>query len=343
MTVRGEHPIDDLQELLDGRLNDARRAEVERHVASCEPCRFELETLRTGRDAVRGLIEEVPPRLEANILGALDREDRERGLVGEAAGHAGGETGGAPGDAAADTARDDTPRDGSVISMPSSDAGPKTGPRFPVWTAAAAVIAIVSLAAWLSSDRRRGLEPTIASDDVERPAVAGDASTDPAVDPAVERAKLEGRLPSVMAADFRAYRDGDLTLATTTRDPLELESFFETESLGHETRVLDLAMMDYTVAGGGVVGTTLRRAMFVYEGPEGVRLMCQMFAALLERLPEGGDPLEHDGIAFRVYERDGVTIVFWMEGDVMCALSSDAPRDEVVGLALEKAMKALAT
>jgi hypothetical protein len=44
---------------------------------------------------------------------------------------------------------------------------------------------------------------------------------------------------------------------------------------------------------------------------------------------------------FVIYERRGVTLVFWMEGDVMCVLSSDIGREEVVGLAFAKAMAAV--
>jgi hypothetical protein len=42
-----------------------------------------------------------------------------------------------------------------------------------------------------------------------------------------------------------------------------------------------------------------------------------------------------------VYERDGVTSVFWQEGTVVCVLASDLPREEVVQLAYAKAMKAV--
>jgi hypothetical protein len=64
-----------------------------------------------------------------------------------------------------------------------------------------------------------------------------------------------------------------------------------------------------------------------------------MYLGTLEELPEPSRTLEHDGIAFRVYERDGRTMVFWEEGDVVCVLTSDAPAQAVIDLSFAKAVK----
>jgi hypothetical protein len=40
-----------------------------------------------------------------------------------------------------------------------------------------------------------------------------------------------------------------------------------------------------------------------------------------------------------VYERDGRTMVFWEEGDVVCVLTSDAPAQAVIDLSFAKAVK----
>jgi hypothetical protein len=48
---------------------------------------------------------------------------------------------------------------------------------------------------------------------------------------------------------------------------------------------------------------------------------------------------ENNGIRFHVYRKDGLTLVFWQEGTVMCVLASDAPGEEVIQLAFAKAVR----
>jgi hypothetical protein len=44
------------------------------------------------------------------------------------------------------------------------------------------------------------------------------------------------------------------------------------------------------------------------------------------------------GFEFRIYSRGGTTLVVWREGEVLCALAGTGDRDQVVGLAIAKAM-----
>ncbi len=70
-------PGEDLQDLLDGRLVSARRAELEAHVADCAPCRETLATLSWARQAAARLpVQEPPPELLAKMARMLDREAR---------------------------------------------------------------------------------------------------------------------------------------------------------------------------------------------------------------------------------------------------------------------------
>ncbi len=70
-------PGEDLQDLLDGRLVSARRAELEAHVADCAPCRETLATLSWARQAAaQVLVHEPPPELLKQVALALDREAR---------------------------------------------------------------------------------------------------------------------------------------------------------------------------------------------------------------------------------------------------------------------------
>jgi len=70
-------PGEDLQDLLDGRLLSARRAEIEAHVADCPQCRQTLATLSWARQAAARLpVHEPPPELPTQVARALDREAR---------------------------------------------------------------------------------------------------------------------------------------------------------------------------------------------------------------------------------------------------------------------------
>ena len=53
-----------------------------------------------------------------------------------------------------------------------------------------------------------------------------------------------------------------------------------------------------------------------------------------------GEVREHAGITFHVHRMAGRTVVAWQEGRVTCALVSDGEPNEVLQLAIAKAMKA---
>jgi len=73
----GEHPGDDLHLLLDGRLEAARAAEVEAHVAGCARCQRELEALRRVKAVLREHVPMVPvpddvaARVRATMYGTV--------------------------------------------------------------------------------------------------------------------------------------------------------------------------------------------------------------------------------------------------------------------------------
>jgi anti-sigma factor RsiW len=263
MTQENGHPAVALQELLDGRLDEGQRAEVERHVAECERCRRELEVLRWARRTLRdtATAEAAPATLADEVRAGLDRED---GVVG------------AP-----------TPR-----------------PRRSWLRPLAAAAALVALALALPF-----LRPT-------------------------------PDVPSSLARDFTDYRAGRLALDRTASDVATIEQFFSEQDLGFEARVLDLAMMGYEPVGGRVHEVDGEpSAFFVYRGPDGQVLLCEMFRGRVTDLPEEAERRTNDGIDFRIYERDGKTVVAWQEGVVVCVLVSDLPREDVILLAFAKAMK----
>ena len=68
---------EELQDLLDARLADPRRAEVHSHVQECTRCRRELEALRIASERARAIATNlpVPPELMQRVSRALDAED----------------------------------------------------------------------------------------------------------------------------------------------------------------------------------------------------------------------------------------------------------------------------
>ena len=147
------------------------------------------------------------------------------------------------------------------------------------------------------------------------------------------------RLPEVVARDFRAFRTQKLALELSTGDVKQMEAYFAQRGLTFNTRVFDLAMMNYRLEGGRVEPSRRQpRAQFVYRGPANQSLLCQMFVGRVAELPAGAVARENKGIQFHVYETNGLTAVFWQEAAVVCALISDIPKEEVVQLAFAKAM-----
>ncbi len=148
------------------------------------------------------------------------------------------------------------------------------------------------------------------------------------------------RLPEVVARDFRAFQTQKLALELSTGDVKTMEAYFSERRLPFNTRVFDLAMMNYRLEGGRVAPSGRQpRAQFVYRGPANQALLCQMFVGRVAELPAGAVMRENKGIQFHVYETNELTSVFWQEGALVCALVSDIPKEEVVQLAFAKAMK----
>jgi anti-sigma factor RsiW len=75
--MNGAHDDEILSELVDGRLDDLRVAEVEQHLASCDACRTLVADLRRLKaDAARLPIQRPPARVWARIAAQLPDADR---------------------------------------------------------------------------------------------------------------------------------------------------------------------------------------------------------------------------------------------------------------------------
>ncbi len=147
-------------------------------------------------------------------------------------------------------------------------------------------------------------------------------------------------IPAEVAADFRRLTAGTLPLEVVTSDVAALEQRLATAGLGFTSRVFDFGMMDYRLTGGGrhrVAGTP--SALFAYAGPGNLRLLCEMFRGLVSVLPTPVERRSNDDIEFLVYREGDITVVFWQEGEVMCALAADGDPEAAVRLAFAKAVR----
>ncbi len=75
--TKTEHPIDAIQDALDGRLDPSVRASLDAHLGICDVCRGEYERLAWTKRQLASLREEtsMPASLPAQIQEALDAED----------------------------------------------------------------------------------------------------------------------------------------------------------------------------------------------------------------------------------------------------------------------------
>ncbi len=171
----------------------------------------------------------------------------------------------------------------------------------------------------------------------------GDDSGDPTVaeKPPVEVAPpIRLALAEEVARDVEGLVDGSWRLARDSAEGPELEHWFAEEGIAFETRVFDLAMMQFGLEGGS--RKTLAghpSAAFAYRGPDGNLVLCQMFPGDESELPEGVTVTEHDGITFYSYQVGNVAMTFWREGPVLCVLASLLDAEQVLALSQAKAMK----
>ena len=140
--------------------------------------------------------------------------------------------------------------------------------------------------------------------------------------------------------DASEFAVGRLRLDLQTTTPAILEAHFKRTGLDFSTRVLDLRMMGYELVGGSrhaVDGHP--SALFIYRGPAGESVLCQMFKADLQPFVRGSKRRQHNGIDFYIHRRGAITAVFWAEGGVICMLQSSADPEATIALAMAKAMR----
>lgn len=305
MTSEPRHLKEELQELLDGCLSAESQLEVKDHLKYCEECSRELKALRWTKQFVRQtyVAEPVPAKLEENILVALDLEDR------MAASHAVRSWNWWP-------PRRSIPAYGFLLCVAITVAISYFVFRKPLGTSELAH------------------RSELSSPETSRP--------EPAPNPELATPELSSKpeLPASVARDYRGYEAEKLPLLLQTADVTEMEKFFAAEGITFETRVFDLAMMNYRLEGGRVHRLDGRKsALFVYRGKGNEILICQMYRGHVRELPARAVVRQNKGIPFYIYRINGITTIFWQEGAVTCVLASNIDTEKLVALAFAKAVK----
>jgi anti-sigma factor RsiW len=171
-----------------------------------------------------------------------------------------------------------------------------------------------------------------------RPALAAAALAALVAAIALLRPAASSDLPGEAARGVADYRAGNLALARRTESAVELETYLRRERPQVQSRVFDFGMMGWRLIGGGPSNLGGRKAtLFVYEGPGGSILICQMMESGWEDLPPPDDSRSERGITFRLYRRGGVSLVFWREPGAVCVLAGEESAEAVLALAVAKA------
>lgn len=265
MDTESRHFKEEIQELLDGRLEGSARALVEAHLQRCDSCRREQQALLQAKEFVRHHYapRPLPGELETRLRAVLDEEDRL-----------------------------------------SAQEQPLTN----LW-------------------RQRN-----------RPILACGFLLLIAVVLVLNYFVKTPTLPGEVAGDFRNYRSGSLSVQLETADVKAMEKYFAEQGVPFATRVFDLGMMNYRLMGGRVHQLLNRKsALFVYES-NGKKLVCQMYPGNVSELPPAAEIRQERGFTFHIYRQNGLTAVFWQEREITCVLVSDIGSEEVLQLAIAKAM-----
>ncbi|ANM29363.1 hypothetical protein ABI59_06810 [Acidobacteria bacterium Mor1] len=291
-----------LHQYADGELSGAELQQAEALLAEREEARAELEAIRSSKAGLRSALTDEPVDTTSLETRIRAALDDEVAALDDAEALADSGLGAAP------------------IPMPAPQPTSSTSS----WTVpallAAGLAAVAMLVFWPGS--QDGTDAPVQPPTIEAPA------------------PIRLALAEEVARDVQGLVGGDWQLAIDSADGPEIEAWFEEEGIAFETRVFDLAMMQFGLEGGS--RKTLAghpSAAFAYRGPDGNLVLCQMFPGDESELPDGVTITEKDGITFYSYQVGEISMTFWREGQLLCVLASMLDADQVLGLAQAKAMK----
>jgi anti-sigma factor RsiW len=147
-----------------------------------------------------------------------------------------------------------------------------------------------------------------------------------------------GDLAGDLEAAYAELERGGVPAALETHDAGEVERRWQRAGLGFPARVFDLEAMGIHLAGGGATTLAGRPAALAAYRSDGGLLVCWMFEGAASELPAAVEIRHHGGFEFHVYRRGGRTLVLWQEGSVLCALVGRGDPENVIALAVAKAM-----
>src|SRR5262249_8029517 len=81
-------------------------------------------------------------------------------------------------------------------------------------------------------------------------------------------------------------------------------------------------------------------ALSLYRDASDRKIVCQMFKGSVAELPLGVEVLRRGGANLYALRSSGRTAVFRQDGPIVCALVSDIAQEEMLPIALAKAVKA---
>jgi anti-sigma factor RsiW len=136
-----------------------------------------------------------------------------------------------------------------------------------------------------------------------------------------------GSMPQLLqevAANYRAVKAHSVGLDVRTASPDVMRQHYRSAGVPFDDTVMDLSSKGYQLTGGASVRLGSAQAtLTVYEDEQGP-LLCQRVLAPETTLPAGGDPI--NGHVF--FNVDGVSILAHKEGDVLCLMASDLPKEK---------------
>jgi anti-sigma factor RsiW len=148
--------------------------------------------------------------------------------------------------------------------------------------------------------------------------------------------------PGIVDDAFAAYAGlatGELPEAVRASGAGLVEARWKADGeIDFPARVFDLKAMGIDLAGGDASNLGGHPAARTVYAGGGVRYVCWMLVGSLAELTPQAEVRRHGDFEFRIYRRGTTTLVFWQEGEVLCAFAGSGDPESVIALAFAKAM-----
>jgi anti-sigma factor RsiW len=143
-----------------------------------------------------------------------------------------------------------------------------------------------------------------------------------------------------LVASYQELAGAELPESLRADDARAVEARWRRGGIRFPARVFDLGGMGIFVAGGDATRLAGAPAALSLYRSDDSTFACWMFESPPAELPAPEERRHHDGIEFLVYRRGDLTLVLWQEGEVFCAFVGQGDPENVISLAVAKAMLA---